>query len=222
MNERILRKAAPALLALAVMQASGQVVSDDACPKYAVDIEAFATCDGDRIARPVVAERSVAAEKRSHSALHLTAVEAYRILNDPAQRKALVDVRSHLEVAMLGAPAGVTVHLPYAEPTLPLQWDADREQWKMTSNPDFGAQLLNELAARGIGPDDVVVFISRSGERSARAADELADFGYTSTVTVVDGFEGDLGADDRRSVNGWKNAGLPWTTRVAVAARRGG
>jgi len=222
MNQRVLWKSAPALLALAVMQASGQVVPDDACPKHAVDMEAYASCEGDRVARPVAEERSVAGEKRSHSALHLTAAEAHRLLKDPARRSALVDVRSQVEVAMLGAPMGVTVHLPYAEPALPLRWDADRQQWQMTGNPDFGAQLLNELAARGIGPDDVVVFICRSGERSARAADDLADFGYTRIVTIVDGFEGDLGTDNRRSVNGWKNAGLPWTARVELAASPAG
>jgi rhodanese-related sulfurtransferase len=64
-----------------------------------------------------------------------------------------------------------------------------------------------------------VIFICRSGERSARAADELADFGYT-TATVVDGFEGDLGPDQRRSVNGWKNAGLPWNASIELASRQ--
>jgi hypothetical protein len=34
-----------------------EVVSDAACPYYAVDIESFATCDGDRVARaPAAAE----------------------------------------------------------------------------------------------------------------------------------------------------------------------
>ncbi len=28
------------------------VVADSACPRHAVDIEAFATCEGDRVAKP--------------------------------------------------------------------------------------------------------------------------------------------------------------------------
>jgi len=38
-----------------------------------------------------------------------------------------------------------------------------------------------------------------------------------NAYTVVDGFEGDRNKDPsspnygRRNVNGWKNAGLPWT-----------
>lgn len=220
MNHLVISRAIPALLALAVTQVLGQVVADDACPKHAVDIAAFASCDGDRIARSAAEERQIAPAKRSHSALYLTAADAYSLLNDPAERAVLVDVRSSLELTMVGAPVGVAVHLPYAEPRLPPQWDAAQQDWAMTGNPDFAGQLMNRLAARGIGPDHTVIFICRSGERSARAADELADFGYT-TATVVDGFEGDLGADQRRSVNGWKNAGLPWTARVALAARPG-
>ena len=34
------------------VSASAAVVADDACPKYAVDIAGFATCDGDRVAKP--------------------------------------------------------------------------------------------------------------------------------------------------------------------------
>jgi rhodanese-related sulfurtransferase len=221
MNNSVLLRAAPALFALAVTQVSGQVVADDACPKHAVDIAAFASCDSDRVARSAADEGSIAASKRSQSAQHLSAAEAYRLLNDPTERAALVDVRSGLELTMVGAPVGVAVHLPYAEPKLPLQWDSELQQWAMTGNQDFAGQLMNALAARGIGPDHTIIFIRRSGERSAHAADELADFGYT-TATVVDGFEGDLGEDQRRSVNGWKNAGLPWTARIALAARPGG
>ena len=35
------------------LAAAGPVVVDDsACPRHAVDIEAFATCEGDRVAKP--------------------------------------------------------------------------------------------------------------------------------------------------------------------------
>lgn len=39
--------------------------------------------------------------------------------------------------------------------------------------------------------------------------------GYEKVYVVVDGFEGDRLKDDERKnwrlVNGWKNAGLPWS-----------
>jgi hypothetical protein len=37
---------------VALVAASPAVVADSACPHYAVDIEAFATCEGDRVAMP--------------------------------------------------------------------------------------------------------------------------------------------------------------------------
>lgn len=220
MNHGLLLKSAPVAFALAVSPAFAQVVADAACPQYRVDIAAYASCDGDQVARFASDDRSSVTAKISHSGLQVTAVDAYRLLTDPAARAVLVDVRSGLEVARRGAPFGVTLHLPYAEPTPQTPWDPEREQWPMIANPEFGAQLLKELAARGIGPDHTVIFICRSGERSARAADELADFGY-KTATVADGFEGDRGPDHRRSVNGWKNAGLPWIAGVELAAHRG-
>ncbi|HKO69286.1 MAG TPA: hypothetical protein VJU53_15920 [Burkholderiaceae bacterium] len=56
---------------------SAQVVADDACPKYAVDIAAFATCDGDRVAKAELAipptetrdSRAASAVKHSGSLL---------------------------------------------------------------------------------------------------------------------------------------------------------
>ncbi len=57
-----------------------------------------------------------------------------------------------------------------------------------------------------------------SGERSAKVVDRLAELGYLLAVNVIDGFEGDLGDDGRRSVNGWKNAGLAWTQDMQAIA----
>jgi rhodanese-related sulfurtransferase len=54
----------------------------------------------------------------------------------------------------------------------------------------------------------------RSGDRSARAVDALANAGFTNVYSQIDGFEGDLSKDGRRDVNGWKNAGLAWTYKL--------
>lgn len=59
-----------------------------------------------------------------------------------------------------------------------------------------------------------MILMCRSGKRSAKAANMLADAGYTKVYSVVDGYEGDKvkkGEDKgKRMKNGWKNAGLPW------------
>ena len=60
-----------------------------------------------------------------------------------------------------------------------------------------------------------------AGHRDARARhrrqDRLAEDGFTQVHSVVDGFEGDMSKDGRRSVNGWKNAGLPWSYKLDKA-----
>ena len=66
-----------------------------------------------------------------------------------------------------------------------------------------------------------VLLICRSGDRSARAANLLSQLGYAAVYTVVDGFEGDaIASGDKqgqRLINGWKNAGLPWSYNLGKA-----
>jgi rhodanese-related sulfurtransferase len=58
----------------------------------------------------------------------------------------------------------------------------------------------------------------RSGDRSAGAANLMIKAGYKNVYSIADGFEGDIAKDGahkgERAVNGWKNAGLPWTYKM--------
>jgi rhodanese-related sulfurtransferase len=83
----------------------------------------------------------------------------------------------------------------------------------MQRNPAFVDEVRAELARRDWPEDSVILLLCRSGERSAIAADALAAAGLPRVFTIVDGFEGDLGASGQRIVNGWKNAGAPWQAR---------
>jgi len=69
------------------------------------------------------------------------------------------------------------------------------------------------------------VVICQAGLRAARAADALTRAGYATVYTTIDGFEGDPVADGpskgQRIVNGWRNAGLPWTTKLDRAKMYG-
>lgn len=50
------------------------------------------------------------------------------------------------------------------------------------------------------------------------AAKRLKEDGYTKVYNLVEGFEGDTSkagaSKGQRVVNGWKNAGLPWTYKL--------
>ncbi len=199
-----------------------QVVGEGACPKYAVDIESFATCDGDRVtaaAAPTPLEiaalpsQQVAAHKRSDSGLYVSAAEAYRVRQAFPGRVVLLDIRSRIEVAYAGQPDSVDVHVPYLEPALPLQWNPASNSLKMQRNPAFVAQVRSAMARLDEPADPVILLLCRSGQSSAIAADALTAAGLPRVYTIVDGFEGDIGESGRRDVNGWKNAGGEWQAR---------
>jgi rhodanese-related sulfurtransferase len=61
-----------------------------------------------------------------------------------------------------------------------------------------------------VRPERPVLFLCRSGVRSAAAAEAAARAGYAHAYNVTEGFEGPLDADGHRGVSGWKAAGLPW------------
>ena len=79
----------------------------------------------------------------------------------------------------------------------------------------FVAGIDAALKNKGLGKDDTVILMCRSGSRSAKAANMLDEAGYTKVYNLVDGYEGDKAKEGptrgQRTVNGWKNAGLPWT-----------
>ena len=213
------------LAAIAVVDANAQVVGDDACPLYGVDIAAFATCDGDRVAGfnrgiltlALVTEAVVPISKRTALGLYVDARGAHQLKHENPDRVVLIDVRSRMEVGVAGQAASVDAHVPLLDTVLPLRWDDELGGWAMERNPVFAQEVTQRLARLGVDRNTPIVLLSRAGDRSARAADELAALGYTKTISVVDGFEGDVGPDGRRSINGWKNAGLPWTARPLAA-----
>jgi rhodanese-related sulfurtransferase len=78
--------------------------------------------------------------------------------------------------------------------------------------PDGAANhaFLAELSDAGVRPGHPVLFICRSGVRSAHAAAAAARAGYARAYNVAEGFEGPLDAEGHRGGRGWKAAGLPW------------
>jgi rhodanese-related sulfurtransferase len=103
------------------------------------------------------------------------------------------------------------------EPDFPA-WDGVKGTFKLELNPEFLPEVRRRLSAKGLKPADPIVLICRSGDRSAAAANLLAEAGFKNVYSVVDGFEGDLAGEGpkagQRVVNGWKNAGLPWSYKL--------
>jgi rhodanese-related sulfurtransferase len=110
-----------------------------------------------------------------------------------AGRAVLVDVRSAEERKFVGYVPG-SLHVPWATGTA------------LTRNPRF----LRELEAK-VGKNDVLLFLCRSGKRSAIAAAAAAKIGFAAVFNVGEGFEGDLDDAHRRGrLGGWRLHGLKW------------
>ena len=105
----------------------------------------------------------------------------------------LVDVRTAEERKFVGHVPG-SLHVAWASGT------------SLTRNPRF----VRELEAK-VGKDATVLLLCRSGKRSVAAAEAAAKVGFTRVFNVLEGFEGELDAQQHRGAqDGWRIHGLPW------------
>ena len=96
-------------------------------------------------------------------------------------------------------------------------WDPQRNIYRLEPIQEFVPEVNRRLRDKGLDKTDIVVLICRAGDRSSRSANRLAEGGFSRVHSVVDGFKGDMSPDGRRTVNGWKNTGLPWSFRLDKA-----
>lgn len=109
----------------------------------------------------------------------------------------LVDVRSGEERKFVGHVPD-SVHVPWATGTA------------LTRNPRFVRELEAKLARNG-GKEAVALLLCRSGKRSVLAAEAAAKAGFSHVFNVLEGFEGEIDADQHRGGgDGWRFRGLPW------------
>lgn len=160
--------------------------------------------------------------KQSKLALYLTPQQAHDLKKQDPKGVALFDIRTRAEAMYVGWPGDADALVPYVEHAeIMTEWDDKRTMYKVEPNPDFVGELERRLAEKGLGKDATIVLICRSGDRSAKAADRLQMSGYTKVYSVTEGFEGDMAKEGpktgQRAVNGWKNAGLPWTYKLDKA-----
>lgn len=170
-------------------------------------------------------ESSIPAAKRTTRGLYVTAQDAYDMVSAMPDKVLFIDVRTRGELQFIGMPTLVDAHVPFLLDTSPPQWDEANATFKLAANPTFVADVDKRLAQKGITRDDPVVVICQGGGRAARAVNALTQAGYTKVYTTIDGFEGDPVADGphkgERLVNGWRNAGLPWTAKLDRAKMYG-
>lgn len=113
----------------------------------------------------------------------VTPHEAMRLMAAAGAR--LVDVRTPSERARAGHVLG----------SVPIAWHAKAEC--------AAARRFVEQLKRKVKPDEIVMFLSRNGERSHRAACAAAAVGYVHALSVLEGYDGER-VGGRRTRGGWR------------------
>ncbi len=159
---------------------------------------------------------ALAKKKITRLGLYLTPTDAHEALT-ASPDVVFVDVRDPIEISFVGHPAGMDANIPLRFATL--GFNAKNGKYKMRDNPDFVAQIDAVMTRLGADKSAPVFLICRSGVRSAVATNKLVAAGYTNVWNLVEGFEGNMHKPTQtRSVNGWRNAGLPWAYKIDKAA----
>ena len=110
-----------------------------------------------------------------------------------AGHASLVDVRTAEERKFVGhVPA--SLHVPWATGTA------------LTRNPRFARELEAKVSKTAN-----ILLLCRSGKRSLLAAEVATKAGFTRVFNVLEGFEGEIDAQQHRGgADGWRFHGLPW------------
>uniref|UniRef100_UPI0040565F1B rhodanese-like domain-containing protein n=1 Tax=Candidatus Electronema sp. TaxID=2698783 RepID=UPI0040565F1B len=119
----------------------------------------------------------------------------------------ILDVRTAAEFIWVGHPNVPNV--------VNVSWKIEKKGAFIT-NPSFVTDVNDTF---GNAKDTHLILMCRSGVRSLAAAAALEAAGYTNVSNMLDGFEGE-GKDQYgyRTVNGWKNSGLPGHTSAVGAS----
>ena len=154
----------------------------------------------------------VSERRQTALGLYLTSADASRALAANPEI-VLIDVRTRAEFQFVGHPKAADANIPLM--FMDAQSYNGTSGYGFTPNRNFREDVDGLMEAQGKPKDAPVFVLCRSGGRSARAVNLLAEAGYTNVWNVVDGFEG--GKDKttgHRTIAGWRHDGLPWTYAV--------
>ena len=158
--------------------------------------------------------QDVPKDKQTKLGMYMTPKEAANAIAVEPSKVLFVDIRTRGEIQFVGIATGIDGHVPFVEMNEFGEWDDKNSRYKLEPNPTFSTSIEKLLARKGLTKTDKIILICRSGDRSSRAINLLADIGFTNVWNQHEGFEGDLSPDGRRTVNGWKNAGLSWSYKL--------
>jgi len=164
----------------------------DIAPAESPDGISSADTAADASHHPVLERaRSLAADERLGYAGNVTPQEAFDLVTAGLAR--LVDVRTPEERKFVG----------YVPDSVHVAWMTGTS---LLRNPRFVRELEGKT-----DKSEVLLFLCRSGQRSAAAAEAATRAHFQHAFNVVEGFEGEL--DERKhrgNTSGWRFRELPW------------
>lgn len=153
-------------------------------------------------------------KKHTSLGLYVTAKEAYDLWQKDQDKVKVLDCRTPEEYAFLGhAPMAVNIPSQF----MVYRWNPEKKEYAMKDNAKFVQQVKKLFK-----PTDTILVMCRSGHRAAPGVEKLVKAGFKNVYNVHDGFEGDKVKDKndpnygKRTKDGWRNAGLPWTYDLDV------
>ena len=157
-------------------------------------------------------------KRQTEWVLYLTAKEAYDMKKELGKGALFIDVREPIEIMFTGFFDVVDVNVPYLLVN-PSKWNPKKPVLSMEPNANYVDGVAKALADRGLSKSTPIILMCRSGgTRGAPSARALKSLGLEKVYVVVDGFEGSKDKGNPkgpwRVVNGWKNAGLPWSYKL--------
>lgn len=149
--------------------------------------------------------------------LYLNPQEAYDLKTSKPDEVIFIDARSQAELHFTGMPETADVNIPYTFAST--HWKMKRDgiygTFKRKNNFYFTEAVENYIEAHGFSKDSPIIIQCTSNSRVPYAAKALHNVGFTKVYIQVEGYEGRKATSGKnkgkRVVNGWKNAGLPWS-----------
>jgi rhodanese-related sulfurtransferase len=129
----------------------------------------------------------------------ITPNDAWEILKSDSGAM-LIDVRTTAEWHFVGTPDLASLN----KKTILLEI---RSLPNMDKNPNFEKTVTKVVQDQ----NTKIIFLCRTGGRSAEAATEMSKLGYSQCYNIAGGFEGELDTHSHRNkISGWKASQLPW------------
>jgi len=150
--------------------------------------------------------------------LYLTPFEAYNMKQKQGDKVLLVDVRARSELKYVGATQLIDANIPSRFLNPDYTWSNKSATYRTMKNEHFVQDFEKLLKLKNMDKETPLILICQSGSRVPRAAKALHAAGFKTVYSQYQGFEGikaKTGINKgKRVVDGWKNAGLPWSYKL--------